>query len=375
MEELSDRDFDQIFKNKIKDGYLVFEEESWLKMEKKLRRRDRFVFYRNASIILLLLTFGIGIYLTNDKEMAKIDSKVVENSKRIKELPNNNENLIKIEIEKQRLFARSKVISYFPSKTESNTLKTEITTSTPAQITSENIVLDSTKKIDQSVATAISQLQTTPTEDQIKEIKKPTRKKAKLPINLAISAGPEFNSTEKIIGGKSSLAIGIGVGVGLSKRLSVQTGLNYGIKNYSASSYDYTFANPNARANISRVEAVCEVLEIPIAASYTIIDNSKNKINFNAGLSSYFMLKENYIYKYTAAVRANRLIEVNNSNQHFLSVVDLSATYFIKLKNKKFALGFEPYLKIPLSGIGEGKVPLNSSGISLKLNYELNKKN
>lgn len=381
MEKLSDRDFDQIFKNKIKNGYLVFEEESWLKMEKKLRRRDRFVFYRNASIILLFLSFGMGIYLTTNKEILETDIKTVEKSKKIDASQENNENLTKDEDEETQSLPNIKMSSKSALKIETSALKSEIITSAKVQSTSENVVVDRNKKLDQNIETKIAQTQTTPPietvpiEDYSKEIKKLTKRKVKLPISFAISAGPDFNSTEKIIGGKSSLAIGIGVGVGLTKRLSVQTGINYGAKNYSASSYDYTFANPNARAIISRVEAVCEVLEIPIAASYTIIDNSKNKINLNAGLSSYLMLKENYTYKYIAAVRADRLIEVNNSNQHFLSVVDLSATYFIKLKNKNFALGFEPYLKIPLSGIGEGRVPLKSSGISLKLNYELNKKN
>ncbi|MBC7614531.1 MAG: outer membrane beta-barrel protein, partial [Pedobacter sp.] len=279
------------------------------------------------------------------------------------------------------LLDKIKIVRYFPTKKEISIPKSEIIPLANAQSRSENIASYSAKKIDQGVETTIAQTQiitpikTAPIDNRLEEIKKPITKKVKFPISLAINAGPDFNSTKKVIGGKSSLALGIGISIGLSKRFSVQTGLNYGTKNYSASSYDYTFANPSIRPNIAQVNAICKVLEIPLSASYSILDDSKNKINLNAGLSSYLMLKENYTYKYIAAVRADRLIEVTNSNQHFLSVVDLSATYFIKLKNKKFALGFEPYLKIPLSGIGEGRVPLKSSGISLKLNYELNKKN
>ncbi len=87
------------------------------------------------------------------------------------------------------------------------------------------------------------------------------------------------------------------------------------------------------------------------------------------------MLKENYVFKYLPSTgRKDRVSEFTNANQHFFSVLDLSATYNIKLKSKKFALGFEPYIKIPLGGIGEGNVPLKSSGVSLKLRYDLNKK-
>ncbi|RZK47599.1 MAG: hypothetical protein EOO94_00200 [Pedobacter sp.] len=71
----------------------------------------------------------------------------------------------------------------------------------------------------------------------------------------------------------------------------------------------------------------------------------------------------------------DRFVERRNQNQHYLSVVDLSATYFIKIKKEQLHLGFEPFVKIPLAGVGEGKVNLKSSGISLRLRYDIDKKN
>ncbi|MNV93619.1 hypothetical protein D3C71_1883310 [compost metagenome] len=86
------------------------------------------------------------------------------------------------------------------------------------------------------------------------------------------------------------------------------------------------------------------------------------------------MLKEDYTFKYTPGSGiSDRLVEKRNANQHLMSVVDLSATYFIKLKTEKFKIGVEPFVKIPLTGVGEGKVNLKSSGISLKIRYDLDK--
>ncbi|RZK01860.1 MAG: hypothetical protein EOO43_23695, partial [Flavobacterium sp.] len=82
---MSDKDFDQIFKSKIKDGYLEFEEESWLKMEKKLRSRDRYVFLRNAGIILLFLSFGLGIYLISGEKLEKGEFQTAKSSQKIEE--------------------------------------------------------------------------------------------------------------------------------------------------------------------------------------------------------------------------------------------------------------------------------------------------
>ncbi|RYG11401.1 MAG: hypothetical protein EOO07_20660, partial [Chitinophagaceae bacterium] len=198
---------------------------------------------------------------------------------------------------------------------------------------------------------------------------------AKRGISLSILLGPDFNSTENIIGGKRGLAVGIGVGIPLSRRLSLQTGVNYGSKNYEAKGYDYTFNNPSTVNLISGIDASCKVLEIPLRTAYVVMNRPNYSVDLSAGLSSYVMLKENYRFVYTeASGRKDRFLEEKNANQHYLSVLDLSATYSIKLENKKFALGIQPYVKIPLRGIGEGSVPLKSSGISLKLNYELIKK-
>jgi hypothetical protein len=98
-------------------------------------------------------------------------------------------------------------------------------------------------------------------------------------------------------------------------------------------------------------------------------------VAINAGLSSYIMLREVYVFKYSQALaRNNKIMDVRNGGQHILGVVDLSATYNIKLQNQKLALGLEPYIKIPLAGIGENSVPLKSSGLSLKLSYDFTKK-
>ncbi|MDQ7948770.1 MAG: outer membrane beta-barrel protein, partial [Pedobacter sp.] len=207
----------------------------------------------------------------------------------------------------------------------------------------------------------IKEMAIAPKQTPIEEVAdpKPIKKTSKrFPISLALAAGPDFNSTTSAIGGKTNVAIGLGIGVGITRKLSLQTGINYGHKNYDADAYNYTFNNPNTKNTIAEVNASCKVIEIPLRASLNVSDNKKRSIDVNAGLSSYLMLKEDYVYKYTPeSGRSDRLVEAVNENQHILSVVDLSATYNIKL-NQKLAFGIEPYVKIPISGIGVGSVPL-----------------
>ncbi len=391
MKELNDKDFDQAFKKRMTESYPEFEEESWLKMEKKLRKRDRLVFYRNASIILLFLSFGLGFYLINSKHKENDQPQIVQKVDQSLSLPKEekdpqvntketslpNEHIAVNSTAKTLDFLARPILKQNEITTNTIPFKdidsnkdvivpTTKTTELIAAIPQNEIEKPITQNTDNPTATVA-----VPNEKPVK----PTKTKYKIPVSLAISAGPDFNSTAAILGGKTSMAVGVSVNVGLSKKLGVQTGLIYGSKNYDANSYDYTFNNPNTQATIASIQALCKVLEIPLKATYNLTENQNRSIEINAGLSSYIMLKENYVFKYLPSTgRKDRVSEFTNANQHFFSVLDLSATYNIKLKSKKFALGFEPYIKIPLGGIGEGNVPLKSSGVSLKLRYDLNKK-
>lgn len=388
MRELNNKDFDQAFKERMTESFPEFEEAAWLKMEKKLRKKDRLAFYRNASIVLLFLSFGLGFYLLNKKNIEKSQPVIVnEDNEPKNELKQPIENPIIISdhgiVDRQisnveRSLSKPAVQQneaqpiVFPLKSTDNEDKNKVE---PIVKTVELIAVVPSSEVEPVLEKNSVKPNTAALTPNDEKPSKAIRVKRKIPISLAISAGPDFNSTTTLAGGKVSVALGVSVGVGLTKKLSVQTGLIYGSKNYAASNYDYTFNNPNTRAIVESIQAACKVLEIPLRASYNINQNEKRSIELNAGLSSYLMLKENYVFKYTAASgRKDRVNDITNANQHLLSVVELSATYNIKLKNKNLALGIEPYVKIPLSGIGEGNVPLKSSGVSFKLRYDFNKK-
>ncbi|KQB99514.1 outer membrane beta-barrel protein [Pedobacter sp. Hv1] len=391
MKDLNDKDFDQVFKKRMTETYPDFEEESWLKMEKKLRKRDRLVFYRNASIILLFLSFGLGFYFINAKRQEKDQTQFVKKDNQPQKKVENPALKTPEPTQPTAQVATTKTTKTEGFFAHPIVKQNEVKAKTPlfeSVDSSKNTIVPSVKTTEFIAAIPQSEPEkpvenamvkpTTPNTITTAIDEKPvkaTRVKHKIPISLAISAGPDFNSAAALLGGKTSVAVGVSVGVGLSKRLGVQTGLIYGSKNYSASGYDYTFNNPNTQSIIASIEALCKVLEIPLKATYNLTENQNRSIEVNAGLSSYIMLRENYVFKYQPSLnRQDRTNEVINANQHFFSVLDLSATYNIKLKSKKLALGFEPYIKIPLSGIGEGNVPLKSSGVSLKLRYDLNKK-
>lgn len=90
------------------------------------------------------------------------------------------------------------------------------------------------------------------------------------------------------------------------------------------------------------------------------------------GLSSYLMLKEKYdleykSYNYGGNAYGNSL-EVQNKNKHYLNIVNLGIGYE-RVLTDRLSLQVEPYLKLPLSGIGEGNITLKSAGAFVGLKY------
>lgn len=396
MNRLDDKDFDELFKHRMTDELPEFEEASWLKMEQKLRERDRVVFYRNASIMLLLLSFGIAFYFAEKKlKQPTPEVAIQKNQNYPKSNPGSNHP------------SETNILDQAPSSPNQNLelahsrnkqIASPITISSPFEVTPKhtattgslaapslskpvNIYLNNSPHYaavqlrDQPIVAYSSQNDLSNQNARLDEQKGVKKRGIKFPISLAINTGPDFNSTSSLIGGKATVVFGMAVGVGLTKQLSIKTGLNYTQKKYAAGPSDYTFNNPNAKNTVEEIDAACKVLEIPLQASFKVAESNKHSVELNAGLSSYLMLTEKYVYKYHPHLyREDRTVEYNNDNQHILNVVDLSATYYTKLKNKKLALGITPYVKIPLSGVGAGRVPLKSSGISLNLRYDFSKK-
>ncbi len=198
--------------------------------------------------------------------------------------------------------------------------------------------------------------------------KKQTAKKSFLSnFFLSVSAGPDISTIGLDKTGKLKPVLGAGIGYSISPRFAVRTGFYTGRKVYTAMPDEY---NPpsnfwNYYPNLKHIDADCRVYEIPVNVDFTISNKKKQSWFVSAGLSSLLMKKEDYSYYFKPAysptyVYYNRSFE--NENKHYFSVLNLSGGYSRKISSR-FSVQAEPYMKIALSGVGYGKVKLNSAGI------------
>ena len=105
---------------------------------------------------------------------------------------------------------------------------------------------------------------------------------------------------------------------------------------------------------------------------YVVSLNEKRRWFVSTGLSTYLMDTEDYLLYYgnnwNNYITETPVNSDDNSNYIF-SIVNLSAGMERSL-SKRFSLQAEPYLKIPLKGLGMGSMRMTSYGILFTLKYK-----
>ena len=191
-------------------------------------------------------------------------------------------------------------------------------------------------------------------------------------LGFTISAGPDVSAFSASEPGKTTLYFGAGLRYDLSKRVTLKTGFYITDKIYSAAGKDYkqTYVY-YPTYTLTSVDADCKIFEVPLIVNYNFIQRKKNNLFGTIGVSSFFMNREIYHYHYNDPMGQYRYgtKTYNNRNQHYFSVITLAAGYERKL-NPIFSVAAEPYVKLPLSGVGEGKIKLNSAGLLVSVNIK-----
>ncbi|WP_345949567.1 hypothetical protein ABDD95_22235 [Mucilaginibacter sp. PAMB04274] len=210
----------------------------------------------------------------------------------------------------------------------------------------------------------------------VKETQKPAIKTAgaNLPLTLTIIAAPDFNGVGSAFNRtKVGTNAGLLVSVGISRKFTVSTGAIYAQKPYMVnfSQYQSTYQFGTQPTDVT---ADCRVLDIPINVSYQLYSKNNRQLSIGTGLSSYFMLRENYQFNYpTAGYYSNKYTgpasyNISNQNKHVLGVLNLNVAYQQRINNS-FGLNIQPYMKVPLTDIGYGRVNLQSTGVAVGLSW------
>jgi hypothetical protein len=188
---------------------------------------------------------------------------------------------------------------------------------------------------------------------------------------LAATYAPDISTVNFTHLQPIGLNLGLMLEYSLSKKFSLQTGLIYTRKNYKMKGEDYHPPKGywTDYVNLEDVTGNCSMLDIPINLRFNAVRKKSSNIFFSAGLSTYLMKEENYsFYYYWSGTPATRVRSYDANSEYLFSILNLSAGYEKKLNNS-FSLQVEPFFKESLTGVGFGKIDLNSMGVYFSVRY------
>ena len=171
----------------------------------------------------------------------------------------------------------------------------------------------------------------------------------------------KFHEINKI-GHSTSLLVGYRI----NNKWSIESGVMWDNKHYYSPGdyFDKSRTGIPADDHIHFLNGTCRMFEVPLNIKYDFGSKKLSGFFVSAGLSSYFMKKENY--EYHATYNGDYYVgykQYKNSTNNIFSVANINGGYQFIFKNNN-SLRIEPYIKIPLSGLGIGKLPFSSTGIS-----------
>lgn len=186
-------------------------------------------------------------------------------------------------------------------------------------------------------------------------------------IYLGAVAGPLFDEVKKQGLKKTGFSVGIIAGYQFKSHLSVETGLLYAKKPYFSTgkyfSMDKISNSMPTGMQILSLEGNNYVWEIPLRAKYDFLRRKKSNFFSTAGITSYILTheKNNYLVSMNGA-QQTMISSYKNKSRSLAATLDISAGYEHKIgKTNHFRI--EPYIQIPLKGMGVGAMPMISSGL------------
>ena len=199
--------------------------------------------------------------------------------------------------------------------------------------------------------------------------KKPGFKKG---FEIGLVAAPDMSTVKFTNTDKVGYNVGLQLGYRFSQRWSVNTGVVYTRKNYTSQGKDFNPPKGSWLDNVKldMVTGNCFMFDIPLNVRYDLNNSDKHRFFVSTGLSTYLMKKEeyHYHYQYPNGSPGYRYRSFPSSENHFLSILNVSAGFEKKVSNR-LSVQAEPYFKIPLAGVGYGNLKLNSYGMNFLLKF------
>ena len=198
------------------------------------------------------------------------------------------------------------------------------------------------------------------------------KNKYRSPLAIGLVMGTDQSRIHGTSPGSLGWSGGISLQYDLTKRLAVQTGFTITKKFYRAAGKDF---NPplhywTSYVNLQSVIGDCQMWDLPVQLRYDLYNKKSSRLFATAGASNYIMRNQRYEYHYLNSnnIPTVKEWETYSQSNYWFGVMNLSAGIEKQLSNK-ISFQVEPYVKLPLKGVGFGNMDISSYGVLLSLRY------
>ncbi len=192
------------------------------------------------------------------------------------------------------------------------------------------------------------------------------------PLTFGFQVAPDFSSVNSLAGDKPGSSIGITVDYQFLDRWHLGTGLLFSKKNYTARGTDYNaphwYYQSVGLKGVDFVKGSMTMLEIPLNVRYDFSITGNTIFFASGGISTYLFGSENCNYYYDFFGREVCRTFKYPNKQNIFSAANLSLGVETGINNN-FSIMVAPYMKVPLSDIGFGRIRMSSVGINVALRY------
>jgi hypothetical protein len=188
---------------------------------------------------------------------------------------------------------------------------------------------------------------------------------------FGVSSAIDYSSVKSSSAPQAGYAAGAIVGFHFSNTIDFESGLIFNKRNYYSEGRYFNMekvrdAMPSGMQVMS-LNTTSSVIEFPLKVKYNFLRLAKSTVFVTSGMSSYLITFQRNNYHVSMNGLADQMMGMYHKNEFLLSaVMNMSVGYNYAL-SKNLGIRAEPFLKIPLKGMGIGNLPVTSAGIQLSI--------
>ncbi|MEO7445346.1 MAG: outer membrane beta-barrel protein [Ferruginibacter sp.] len=200
-------------------------------------------------------------------------------------------------------------------------------------------------------------------------LKEPLGRKHKMNFYAGFSGGIDITQIKMQHNSHPGYNYGLLAGLNINNRWEIETGIFLETRYYETTGKNFSSKNLTLPSyiNIMYAKGNCKMLEIPFDIHFIPFPETKSKWYISAGISSYLMTKENYVFTVNYNNRTyDRAYMYTKDRSTLLAGLTIGGGFSTAL-GKSYLARLAPYIQLPISGAGTGLLKLQSAGLRVAI--------